>query len=93
MCSDPARKCRPRFNLVQGTSQQPAIRQQAVDLRQTKRYGRPPDALDAVSPLQSTYLLAQDGQDRALAVVGNGRSKGIWGNDRHRPSIWFQGWG
>jgi hypothetical protein len=42
-----------------------------------------------VSPFEPAHLLAQGGRDGA-AGVGSRGSKGIWGNDGHRPLILFQ---
>jgi len=73
------------LDLMQRPGQQAAVRQEPVDLRQAQRRGRPARPLGAMGPFQPPHLLAQQRRQVSPLAVGGRGSKGIWGNDGHRP--------
>ena len=80
-----ARRGGARFDLVQRAGQQAAFRQQGVDGRDSDREGCSARSLDTMSAFQPSDLLAQDRRDLPLRLTGSRGSKGVWGNDGHRP--------
>ena len=97
MGGDPAGRSRSGLDFMQRPGQQPAFGQQGIDGRQAQWHGRVPGTLDAVRALEPADLLSQARRNARHGVIG-GRSKGAWGNDRHRP-LWenvlflFYSWG